>query len=89
MHITKDFVKFVPMKDATTPDELFCLVRDLDRVGVDWTQAVSLAIDGAPQMLGGSAGIAANFKEKLLLNKTISFAISLVFHTKKRCVVKH
>ncbi|XP_067407567.1 general transcription factor II-I repeat domain-containing protein 2A-like [Emydura macquarii macquarii] len=67
MSIIEEFVELVPMKDTTTGDNIFNnLVEILDRLGVDWMQAVSLATDGAPQMVGRKAGVAAKLKEKLL-----------------------
>ena len=35
------------------------LVDALDKLGVDWTKLVSLAADGAPQMVGRRAGVAS------------------------------
>lgn len=49
----------VPMNDTTTADDIFStLVGALDKVGADWTSAVSLATDGAPSMVGRKAGVA-------------------------------
>ncbi|KAK3552442.1 hypothetical protein QTP86_011678 [Hemibagrus guttatus] len=42
--VTEEFVELVPMTDTTTADDIFtALVGVLDRVGVDWSRAVSLA----------------------------------------------
>ena len=47
---------------STTPNDIFSsLVGALDKVGVDWSRAVSLAIDGAPSMVGRKAGVATKF----------------------------
>ncbi|XP_060118462.1 general transcription factor II-I repeat domain-containing protein 2-like [Heteronotia binoei] len=67
MHVTEEFVEIIPMKDTTTDDDIFRnLVGALDKMGVDWAKAVSLATDGAPQIIGKIAGVAAKLKEKLL-----------------------
>ncbi|KAK6292578.1 hypothetical protein J4Q44_G00371620 [Coregonus suidteri] len=51
--VTEEFVELVPMTDTTTAADIFtALVGALDRVGVDWSRAVSLATDGAPSMIG-------------------------------------
>ena len=47
------------MKETTTANDIFSsLVRVLDKVGVDWTRAVSLGTDGAPSTFGRKAGLA-------------------------------
>ncbi|XP_066941423.1 general transcription factor II-I repeat domain-containing protein 2-like [Macrobrachium rosenbergii] len=52
--ITEEFLELVPMKDTTTANDIFSsLIRMLDKAGVDWSRAVSLATDGAPSMVGG------------------------------------
>ncbi|KAK0153161.1 General transcription factor II-I repeat domain-containing protein 2 [Merluccius polli] len=80
--ITEEFLELVPMKDTTTADDIFSsLVGALDRVGVDWSRAVSVATDGAPSMVGRKAGVATKFREKM-------FGHFTVFCTRKR-VVKH
>ena len=50
----------MPMKDTTTANDSF-LVGVLDKVGVDWSRAVSLATDGAPSMVVSKAGVATKF----------------------------
>ncbi|XP_023254026.1 general transcription factor II-I repeat domain-containing protein 2B-like [Seriola lalandi dorsalis] len=64
--VTEEFVELVPMTDTTTAADIFtALVRTLDRVGVDWSRAVSLATDGAPSMTGEKAGVVTKFREKV------------------------
>lgn len=64
--ITEEFVELVPMMDTTTADDIFsALVGALDRVGVDWSRAISLATDGAPSMIGKKAGVVTKFREKV------------------------
>lgn len=66
LNVTEEFVELVPMKNTTTADDIFAsLVGALDRLGVDWTRAVSLATDGAPSMVGRKAGVVAKFKAKV------------------------
>uniref|UniRef100_A0A0L8GXP5 DUF4371 domain-containing protein n=1 Tax=Octopus bimaculoides TaxID=37653 RepID=A0A0L8GXP5_OCTBM len=49
--VTEEFLELVPMMDTTTANDIFIsLVGALDRVGVDWARAVSVATDGAPSM---------------------------------------
>ncbi|XP_066963215.1 general transcription factor II-I repeat domain-containing protein 2-like [Macrobrachium rosenbergii] len=56
----------VAMKDTTTANDIFSsLIRVLDKAGVDWSRAVSLATDGAPSMVGRKAGVATKFREKV------------------------
>ena len=63
--ITEEFLELVPMKDTTTANYIFSsLVGVLDKVGVDWSHAVSLATDGAPSMVGRKTGVVAKFHEK-------------------------
>ncbi|KAK3519988.1 hypothetical protein QTP70_010128 [Hemibagrus guttatus] len=64
--VTEEFVELVPMTDTTTAADIFtALVGALDRVGVDWSRAVSLATDGAPSMTGRKAGVGTKFREKV------------------------
>lgn len=64
--VTEEFVELVPMTDTTTAADIFtALVGALDRVGVDWSRAVSLATDGAPSMIGKKAGVVTKFREKV------------------------
>eukprot|EP00066_Takifugu_rubripes_P014554 XP_011603820.1 PREDICTED: general transcription factor II-I repeat domain-containing protein 2-like [Takifugu rubripes] len=64
--VTEELVEMVPMSGTTTTDDIFtALVGTLDRVGVNWARAVSLATDGAPSMIGRKAGVVTKFKEKV------------------------
>jgi len=64
--VTEEFVELVPMTDTTTASDIFtALVGSLERVGVDWSRAVSLATDGAPSMTGRKSGVCTKFKEKV------------------------
>lgn len=66
LNVTEEFLEMVPMKDTTTANDIFkALVGALDKFGVDWSRAVSLATDGAPSMLGRKAGVATQFREKV------------------------
>ena len=63
--VTEEFVALVPMTDTTTANDVFTsLVGALDRLGVDWTRAVSVATDGAPSMFGKKAGVVVKLREK-------------------------
>lgn len=56
--VTEEFMEFVPMMDTTTVNDIFIsLAGSLDRVGVDWSRAVSVTTDDAPSMIacGGSS----------------------------------
>ena len=64
--VTEEFVELVPMMATTTAADIFtALVDALERIGVDWSRAVSLATDGAPSMIGRKAGVVAKFREKV------------------------
>lgn len=66
MAFTEEFLEFVPMMDTTTADDIFsALVEVLDRVGVDWSRAVSVATDGAPSMIGRKTGVVTKFRERV------------------------
>ena len=65
--IIEELVEIVPMRWTTKADDIFTkLVDALDKLGVDWTKLVSLATDGAPQMVGRRAGVASLLKNKVL-----------------------
>jgi len=52
--------------DTTTANDIFnSLLGVLNRVGVDWSRAVSIATDSAPSMIGKKAGLATKFREKV------------------------
>jgi len=60
------FLGLVLMMDTTTTNDIFnSLVGALNRVGVDWSRAVSIATDGAPSMIGKKAGVVTKFREKV------------------------
>jgi len=51
------------MIDTTTANGIFnSLLGVLNRIGVDWSRAVSIAIDSAPSMIGKKAGVATKFR---------------------------
>ncbi|KII62981.1 General transcription factor II-I repeat domain-containing protein 2 [Thelohanellus kitauei] len=65
INITEKFVELISMKVTTTADDVYQrLVDSLDKVGVDWKEAVSLVTDGAPEMIGRKIRMATNLKEK-------------------------
>ena len=52
----------VPMTDTTTANSSFnALVGVLNRVGVDWSRAVSITTGGAPSMIWEKAGVATKY----------------------------
>lgn len=64
--VTEEFVELVPMMDTTTAEDIFgSVVAALDRVGVDWSRAVSVVTDDAPSMIGKKAGVMTKFREKV------------------------
>ncbi|KAL3976413.1 hypothetical protein ACER0C_022299 [Sarotherodon galilaeus] len=64
--VTEEFLELVPMTDTTTAEDIFrSVVGALDRVGADWSRAVSLATDGVPSMIGKKAGVVTKFREKV------------------------
>jgi len=66
LSVTEEFLGLVPMMDTTTANDIFnSLVGALNRVGVDWSRAVSIATDGAPSMIGKKAGVVTTFREKV------------------------
>ena len=75
------------MMDTTTEEDIFrALVGALDRLGVDWSRAISMATDGAPAMLGKKAGVVTKYKEKVLANGGCDFWIfHCVLHQEALC----
>jgi len=68
LSVTDEFLGLVPMMDATTANDIFnSLLGVLDRVGVDWSHAVSIATNSASSMIEKKAGVAAKFREKYRL----------------------
>lgn len=53
------------MRTGTAADIFTALVGTLDRVGVDWPRAVTMATDGAPSMIGGKAGVVTQFRKEV------------------------
>jgi len=86
--IIEELVEVVPMRGTTKADDIFTkLVDALDKLGVDWTKLVSLATDGAPQMVGRRAGVASLLKNKVLSinpNQQIS-CIHCIIHQEVLC----
>lgn len=86
--ITEELLELVPMTDTTTADDIFSsLVGVLDKVGVDWSRAVSLATDGVPSMVGRKAGVATKFREKVQIAKGGQdfFAFHCILHQEALC----
>uniref|UniRef100_A0A674DXZ8 SPIN-DOC-like zinc-finger domain-containing protein n=1 Tax=Salmo trutta TaxID=8032 RepID=A0A674DXZ8_SALTR len=73
--VTEEFVELVPMTDTTTAADIFtALVGALDRVGVEWSRAVSLATDGAPSMIGEKAGVVTKMDNVMkVVIQTVNF----------------
>ena len=65
LSVTEVFLGLVPMMDTTTANDVFNSLGALNRVGVDWSRAVSIATDGAPSMIGKKAGVVTTFREKV------------------------
>lgn len=64
--VTEEFPELVPMTDTTTAEDIFhSVVGALDRIGLDWSRAISLATDGAPSMIGKKAGVVTKFRDKV------------------------
>ena len=64
--VTEEFLGLVPVMDTTTANDIFySLVGVLNRVGVDWSRAISIATNSAPSMIGKKAGVATKFREKV------------------------
>ncbi|XP_023817664.1 CMP-N-acetylneuraminate-beta-galactosamide-alpha-2,3-sialyltransferase 4-like [Oryzias latipes] len=62
--------------DTSTAKDIFCsVVAALDRVGVDWSRAVSLATDGAPSMIGKKAGVMTKFREKVIVFRPLCLKV--------------
>ncbi|XP_072124401.1 E3 SUMO-protein ligase NSE2 isoform X1 [Mobula birostris] len=62
--VTEEFVEMVPMTNTTMANDVFSsLVKALDRVGVDWSHAVSMATDGAPSVVRKKAGVVVKLGE--------------------------
>jgi len=68
LYVTEVFLGFIPMMETTTANDIFnSLLGVLNRVGVDWSRAVSIAPNIAPSMIGKKAGVATIFREKYRL----------------------
>jgi len=68
LSVTEKLLGLVPMIDTTTANDIFnSLVGVLNRVGVNWSRAVSIATDSAPSIIGKKAGVAIKFGEKHML----------------------
>ena len=64
--VTEEFLELVLMMDSTTVCDIFrSLVTALDKAGVDWSRAVSLAVDGAPSVVGRNAGVITKCRENV------------------------
>ena len=65
LSVTEEFLGLVPMVDITKTNYIFnSLVGMLNKVGVDWSRAVSIVTDGVPPMIGKKAGAGTKFREK-------------------------
>ena len=79
-----------PMSSTTTAADIFTLlVGSLDRVGMNWSHAVSLATDGAPSMIFRKAGVVTMFREKVMQKQNLIFGLFTVFYTRKLCAASH
>jgi len=88
LSVTEEFLGLVPMMDTTTANDIFnSLVGALNRVGVDWSRAVSIATDGAPSMIGKKAGVVTKFREKVqVVSGGREFGHFTVFCTRRNYV---
>jgi len=68
LSVTEEFLGLVPVMDTTTVNDIFNSLHGvLNRVGVDWSRAASIATNSAPSMIGKKAGVATKFGEKYRL----------------------
>jgi len=68
LSVTEEILGLVPMMDTTTAKDIFnSLVRVLNRVGVDWPRAVSIATDSASSMMGKKQVLRQNLEKKYRL----------------------
>ena len=85
------------MMDTTKANDIFnSLLGVLNRVGVDWSRAVSIATDSAPSMIGKKARVATKFKEKVqvvqedvdvnCVQEDVNCGHFTVFRTRRHCV---
>ena len=54
-----EFLELILMMDTIAACDIFCsLITALYKAGVEWSRAVSLAVDGAKLMVGRNTGVA-------------------------------
>uniref|UniRef100_A0A0L8GJB9 SPIN-DOC-like zinc-finger domain-containing protein n=1 Tax=Octopus bimaculoides TaxID=37653 RepID=A0A0L8GJB9_OCTBM len=64
--VTEEFLELVPMMDTTTANDIFIsFIGALDRAGMDWAYAVSVATDSIPSLIRKKAGVVMQFREKV------------------------
>jgi len=65
LSVTEEFLGLVPMMDTTTTTGIFnSLIGVLNRVGVDWSCADSIATDSTPSMIGKKQVLRQNLEKK-------------------------
>jgi len=68
LFVTDEFLGLVPMIDTTTANYIFnSLIGVLNRVGVDWSRADSIATDSAPSVIGKKQVLRQNLEKKYRL----------------------
>jgi len=69
LSVTEEILGLVPMMDITTAKDIFnsLVVRVLNRVGVDWPRAVSIATDSASSMMGKKQVLRQNLEKNYRL----------------------
>jgi len=68
LSVTEEILGLVPMMDTTTAKDIFnSLVRVLNRVGIDWPCAVSIATDNTSSMMGKKQVLRQNLEKKYRL----------------------
>jgi len=88
LSVTEEFLGLVPMMDTTTANDIFnSLLGVLNRVGLDWPRAVSIATNSTPSMIGNKAGVATKFREKYRLYvEDVNCEHFTVFRARRHCV---
>ena len=61
LNITEELLDLIPMRDTCTGEDIFCAV---DNMNLPWNKLVSVATDGAPNMIGCNVGFVGLLKSK-------------------------
>lgn len=87
LQVTEEYLDLVPFKGTTTAEDIFGGLEEVfDNFALRWDRMYSLAVDGAPVMLGHITGLVGRVRRKVLEAGGLEIiAVHCIIHKENLC----